>query len=134
MRQARPPKDVPPPLELECLKALWVLGEGSVRSVQTALEPRRRLAYTTVMTLLDRLARKGVVGRRKTGRFFVYVPQVDQETMRRRAVADLADALFEGSCAALASYLANGDQSPAPEPAPTREDPPPAQPLDASLL
>lgn len=108
MRQARPPKDVPPPLELECLKALWSLGEGNVRSVQERLQGRRPLAYTTVMTLLDRLTRKGVLVRRKQGRFFVYVPKVDQETMRQRALADLAEALFDGSAQLMGDYLRNG--------------------------
>ncbi len=108
MRQARPPKDVPPPLELECLKALWSLGEGNVRSVKDHLEARKPLAYTTVMTLLDRLTRKGVVDRRKQGRFFIYVPKIDRETMRQRAVADLADALFDGSAKLMGDYLRNG--------------------------
>ncbi len=130
MRQARQPKDVPPPLELECLKALWGLGEGSVREVRDRLQDRRPLAYTTVMTLLDRLARKGVVARRKQGRLFVYVPQVDRETMRLRAIADLAEALFDGKPALLGDYVRNGKVAenggghPPDEPAP----------LDASLL
>jgi predicted transcriptional regulator len=127
MRQARPPKDIPPPLELECLKSLWALGEGNVRAVQGEMQARRPLAYTTVMTLLDRLARKGVVGRRKAGRFFVYTPQVDRETMRRRAISDLADTLFDGSKELLESYCRNG----VPPREPEREEP---QRLDASLL
>ncbi|MCC6394611.1 MAG: BlaI/MecI/CopY family transcriptional regulator, partial [Bryobacterales bacterium] len=50
MRQPRQPKEIPPPLELECLKALWAIGEGNVRAVQAQMEARRKLAYTTVMT------------------------------------------------------------------------------------
>lgn len=128
MRQARPPKDVPPPLELECLKALWNLGEGNVRAVQQALEPRRPLAYTTVMTLLDRLARKGVVARRKSGRFFLYRPEVDKETMRRRAIADLVECLFDGSPQLLETYCRNGATAHEPQPRETEDR------LDASLL
>src|SRR5277367_3767723 len=58
-------REIPPPLEVECLKALWTLGEANVKDVRKALTGNRNLAYTTVMTVLDRLARKGGVSRRK---------------------------------------------------------------------
>ena len=73
---------IPPPLELECLKALWTLGEGNVSQVRQELAGTRPLAYTTVMTVLDRLAHKGVISRRKAGRAFLYVPQVSRETLQ----------------------------------------------------
>lgn len=44
MRRPAPPRDIPPPLELECLKALWGLGEGSVRDVRKILVANRNLA------------------------------------------------------------------------------------------
>lgn len=113
MRAARPPKDIPPPLELECLKVLWTIGEGNVRSVQQALEPRRRLAYTTVMTLLERLTKKGGLSRRKAGRSFIYTPLVDRDTMRRRAVSELTENLFDGSPDLLIAYIQNGAPPPA---------------------
>jgi predicted transcriptional regulator len=98
-------REMPPPLELQCLKVLWVLGEGNVSDVQQALAPHKPLAYTTVMTLLERLLRKGAVTREKHGRHFVYAPAVTEETLRRVAVRQLADAFFEGSETALARYL-----------------------------
>src|ERR1700752_4443349 len=105
MRQARPPKEIPPPLELECLKALWEIGEGNVRAVQSQIEPRRKLAYTTVMTLLDRLAKKGAVVRRKDGRAFWYMLQLDRETLRRKALQELMESLFDNSSECLLHYL-----------------------------
>jgi len=57
-------RDVPPPLELACLKALWSLEEGNVRAVQQIVALSRPLAYTTIMTVLDRLVRKGKLTRR----------------------------------------------------------------------
>ena len=68
-------RDVPPPLELACLKALWSLQEGNVRAVQQVVALSRPLAYTTIMTVLDRLVRKGKLTRRKVGRAFVYSPK-----------------------------------------------------------
>lgn len=105
MRKAGTQRDIPPPLELECLKALWMLGEANVRGIRQALLPRRNLAYTTVMTIMDRLARRGAVDRRKVGRSFVYAPVLSRETLRRLAVQELVDAFFSGSEEELVSYL-----------------------------
>ena len=101
-------REMPPPLELECLKALWILGEGNVRDVRQALTQNRNLAYTTVMTVLDRLARKGGVARRKVGRSFVYAPVLSRDVLRRLALKDLVDSFFDGSEQALLEYLRNG--------------------------
>jgi len=101
--------EIPPPLEIECLKILWTLGEANVKDVRQALTERRNLAYTTVMTVLDRLARKGRVARRKVGRSFMYEPVLSRETLRRLAVRELLDRYFEGSDEALIEYLRTGD-------------------------
>ncbi len=105
MRKQRAPREVPPPLELDCLRALWSLNNGTVKQVRSALLPSRELAYTTVMTVLERLVRKGAASRKKMGRSFVYVPLLSREVLRRAAVKDLADALFEGSEQELIRYL-----------------------------
>ncbi|MGE5646831.1 MAG: BlaI/MecI/CopY family transcriptional regulator [Acidobacteriota bacterium] len=105
---------IPPPLELRCLKALWELGEGNVKDVQQALGPDRKLAYTTVMTVLDRLVRKNAVARRKAGRAFVYTPVLTRETLRRAAVRRLVDTLFEGSEEELIAYMRGGGREPEP--------------------
>ena len=101
-------RDIPPPLELECLKVLWRLGEGHVKDVRRELIANRKLAYTTVMTVLDRLARKGCVVRRKVGRSFLYAPVLNRDNLRRLAIRDLVDCFFEGSEDALLDYLQSG--------------------------
>ena len=101
--------EIPPPLELECLKVLWNLGKGSVKDVRQGLTANRNLAYTTVMTVLDRLARKGGVARRKVGRSFLYEPVLSREALRRLAVRDLVDCFFEGSEEALLAYMRDGN-------------------------
>lgn len=100
-----PGRELPPPLEMECLKALWTLEHGSVRQVQDAMAPTRRLAYTTVMTVMDRLARRGCVQRQKRGRSFVYTPLLTRDCVRRMAVRELVETLFEGSEDSLRSFL-----------------------------
>jgi predicted transcriptional regulator len=72
-----PPEDLGP-LERAVLEQVWRgAGEVTVREVTAALP--RRLAYTTVMTTLDRLHRKGLLSRRKDGRAFRYAPRSTPE-------------------------------------------------------
>jgi BlaI family penicillinase repressor len=114
MARAAAQRELPPPLELLCLKALWALGEGSVNDVRRAVSRTKPLAYTTVMTLLDRLARKGVATRRKVGRAFQYAPQVSQDSVRRAAFREFLEQYFDGSSDRLQEFLR---RRPAPEPA-----------------
>ena len=105
MRRAGPPRDVPPPLEMLCLKALWSLGESYVAGVRSLVAETKPLAYTTVMTLLERLARKGVVSRRKVGRAFMYAPSISRDSMRRLALKEFVDCYFDGSQEKLVEFL-----------------------------
>ena len=102
---SKTPRDVPPPLELACLKALWSLQEGKVRAVQEVVARSRPLAYTTIMTVLDRLVRKGKLNRRKVGRAFVYAPEASRDSMRRAALRELIEGYFDGSEAELLEFL-----------------------------
>ncbi len=98
-------RDVPPPLELACLKALWSLEEGSVRDVRRIVTETRPLAYTTIMTVLERLVRKRKLERRKVGRAFVYAPTASRDAMRRVAIQELLDGFFDGSVEELIRFL-----------------------------
>ncbi len=129
MRRPGAPREIPPPLELECLKVLWKLGEASVKDVRGALLPSRPLAYTTIMTLLDRLVRKGAAARRRVGRLYLYAPLRTEEQVRRLAVRQLAEALFGGSLDQLRAFLAE-PAPPAPPPGSGSE----SGSLDAVLL
>jgi predicted transcriptional regulator len=109
-------RDVPPPLELACLKALWSLEEGNVRAVQQVVAESRPLAYTTIMTVLDRLVRKGKLTRRKVGRSFVYSPAATRDTMRRVALRELLEGYFDGSEEQLLLFLRGSAGKPAMAP------------------
>ncbi|MCC7342366.1 MAG: BlaI/MecI/CopY family transcriptional regulator [Bryobacterales bacterium] len=97
--------EIPPPLELACLTVLWKRGEADVGEVREAMHESRPLAYTTVMTVLERLAAKGMVTRQKSGRSFRYAPARKREEMRALAVAQLVDQFFDGSLAEFSRYL-----------------------------
>lgn len=111
-------RELPPPLEMMCLNALWELGEGNVEDVRKLVSQDRALAYTTVLTLLDRLARRGAVSRRKEGRGFRYQPTVDRDRLRRMALKLFLEHHFEGSEEKLKLFLevsvSAASESPAP--------------------
>jgi predicted transcriptional regulator len=98
-------RDVPPPLELLCLKALWALEQGKVKDVQQLVAQSRPLAYTTIMTVLDRLVRKGKLTRQKVGRAFLYSPHTPRDVMRRAAIQELVEGYFDGSEEQLVEFL-----------------------------
>src|SRR5579863_4980168 len=98
-------RELPPPLEMMCLNALWDIGEGNVEEVRKVVSANRPLAYTTVLTLLDRLARRGAVSRRKEGRGFRYQPTVARDKLRRMALRQFLDYHFDGSEAKLKIFL-----------------------------
>ncbi|MGB6265694.1 MAG: BlaI/MecI/CopY family transcriptional regulator, partial [Candidatus Acidiferrales bacterium] len=93
------------PLELDCMNTLWPMGEGTVREIRDSLAPRRPRAYTTIMTIMDRLARKGVVERRKSGRAYVYRPNLSAEDARTQAVSQVVENFYGGSREAMLSDL-----------------------------
>jgi predicted transcriptional regulator len=94
------------PLELDCLNTLWPMGEGTVREIRDRLAARLPRAYTTIMTIMDRLARKGIVERKKTGRAYVYRANLTAEEARTQALGHVVDKFFGGSKDALLAQLA----------------------------
>jgi BlaI family penicillinase repressor len=98
-------RELPPPLEMMCLNALWEIQEGNVEDVRKVVSQSRPLAYTTVLTLLDRLARRGAVSRRKEGRGFRYQPTVARDKLRRMALRQFLEYHFEGSETKLKIFL-----------------------------
>jgi len=80
-------------LESEVMERIWARGEISVRELH--LELAARLAYTTVMTTLDRLYKKGILQRRKVGKAFYYAPAMTQEDYHRTLTQHLVGMVLE---------------------------------------
>lgn len=87
------------------MNTLWPMGEGTVREIRERLAERRPRAYTTIMTIMDRLARKGVVQRRKSGRAYVYAPNLTAQDARKQALRHVVEGFFGGSEEALVAAL-----------------------------
>jgi predicted transcriptional regulator len=108
LKRCRGPQDLSR-LELECIRAIWLNQAATVAQVQACLWSSRPLAYTTVLTILDRLTRKGAVTRTQRGKAYIYKPVLSFEDARDTAVAGLMDFYFEGSPVKLIDYLKSGD-------------------------
>ena len=102
-------------LESEVMEVLWSDGEASVRTVMDALNQRARprRAYTTYMTIMARLHKKGVLDRRREGKTDYYAPKLSREeymTARARAqVEELVDEYGEVALTHFARQVASLD-------------------------
>jgi BlaI family transcriptional regulator, penicillinase repressor len=91
--------------ELEIMEVLWRLNEASVREVCDALTERKRPAYTTVQTIVQRLEQKGAVRRsRKIGNALMFEPTITRKSAYRRILDDLLE-LFGGSAQPVVAQL-----------------------------
>ena len=79
-------------LEREIMEEIWRGGEMSVRNIHTAFD--ERAAYTTLMTTLDRLYKKGLLERRKDGRAFLYEPRITREEFTHSIAKDIINGLL----------------------------------------
>jgi BlaI family penicillinase repressor len=97
------------PLELDCMNTLWPIGQATVREIRDLLAERRPRAYTTIMTIMDRLARKGVVERVKAGRAYVYRARLTVDEARTQALGQVLENFFGGSRESLVAHLGSGN-------------------------
>ena len=106
MARSKTPR--PTELELEILKVLWRDGPLAVREVRKALaagKARRRLAHTSVITMLNIMADKGFVSRTKQGKAFIFKPRVAEKQVSRGMLSDIVNRVFDGSSAAVMVQL-----------------------------
>lgn len=92
--------------ELEVLKTLWDEAPLTVREVMNRLHDRgRQVAYTTVLTFLQRLEQKGFVRSDKSGMAYVYRPAVTRERVSKSRLSSLLDELYDGAAGPLVLQL-----------------------------
>ncbi|HKE14360.1 MAG TPA: BlaI/MecI/CopY family transcriptional regulator [Kofleriaceae bacterium] len=149
------------PAEFDLMKVLWQLERGTVAEVRAEQAHRSGsdLAYTTVMTLLGRLAAKGAVTVDRARQPFVYRPAIRRDSIVRERLKQFIDSVFDGKAESLVLHLVEdeslgrdelrriqrrlgsdeteqgADQAEAEKPAaekPAPEKPAPEKPADAS--
>jgi BlaI family penicillinase repressor len=96
--------------QIALMRVLWAQGETSVAAAAEALAPERRLAHTTVATMLTRLEKRGLVEGRRDGRQLLYRARVAEHEVRRSMVASLLGTLFAGDAKALVAHLLREDE------------------------
>jgi len=92
-------------LEVDVMGIVWNLNTATVKDVFEVMYKRRGLAYTTIMTVMNRLAVKGILSQDKSTVPYVYRPLVARDEMATSMVREVVDRLLEGSAGTVMSYL-----------------------------
>ena len=93
-------------LQSEVMSAVWKLGEATVDDVRGEQPSGRRSAYNTVQTVLNRLVDRGLLGRDRRGRAFVYRPKLEESEYLARSINErLAGASPDARRAALVNLV-----------------------------
>lgn len=92
-------------VELELMNVLWRLGEGSVKDVLEALPNDRKLAYTSVSTIMRILEQKQVLKARKEGRGHIYFPRLTKSQYEATALKHVVQHVFDGTPVSLIKQL-----------------------------
>src|SRR5215212_11643846 len=83
-------------LEADVMEAIWACGRATVHDVHERLAAAdREVAYTTVMTVMSRLADKGLLKKRKEGAAYMYIPAASKEEFTRRTVGMVVSELLD---------------------------------------
>jgi predicted transcriptional regulator len=98
------------PQELAIMKVVWRLESATVRDVHDALNTRRTVAYTTVMTMLKILEEKGYLKKTMVERAHVYRPAKPRHQVLGAMVRDFVDRVFDGASDALLVHLAKDNK------------------------
>ncbi len=106
---------------MEVLQRVWTMGEASVADVHESIRKVRPVAYTTVMTVMRKLAKKGFLHCDRSESRYMYSPARPPGQVRQELVQDLLDQVFHGSAAALVQTLVRGESLSAEESAEIRK-------------
>lgn len=96
--------------EWKVMEALWERSPATVRDVRERLRPTTGWAYTTVKTILERMAAKGAIARRLRDRVGWFEPRLSRREARRSAVRTLLDRAFDGAFGSLLHHLASEER------------------------
>jgi predicted transcriptional regulator len=98
------------PLEAEVMRLVWEMGEVQVEEVHAVLQRDREIAYTTVMTVMSRLAAKGLLHRRKQGRAYLYRAARDRDEVAGSTLRAWAERFFGGRRLPAISFLLGAEK------------------------
>lgn len=106
--------ETPTDRELQALKVLWERGQATVRDIADAMNAAAqqrgedKLAYTTVLSLLQVMEQKGLVDHHRDGKAYVYIPRVEQQKTFRQLAGGFLEKVFDG---AVSEYVVHALES-----------------------
>jgi BlaI family transcriptional regulator, penicillinase repressor len=106
-------KPIPTDQELTILKIIWQRGQATVREVYEDLLKQRKIAYTTVLTMMGILERKGHLKKKAGDRAYVYTPAQPQSQVVEGMIKEFVKRVFNGSPKPLLVHLV-GDRELSP--------------------
>lgn len=95
------------PVEFELMEILWKLGRGTVHQVMAELPEHRKLAYTSVSTMLRILQQKKILTAKKEGRQHIYQPFYSKQLFANHSVKKIVKQIFSGKSSELMAFLVN---------------------------
>jgi predicted transcriptional regulator len=90
-------------LEKSVMDVLWEKGEVTGREVFEEIGRKRSLAFTTILTVMDRLLKKGLIKRIKKGRFFVYMASMSKDDFVKQVSQEVLQGIFDISASSAAT-------------------------------
>jgi BlaI family penicillinase repressor len=101
----RKPSPTLTPQELQIMKVVWSREKATVRDVYEEMLEERKIAYTTVMTMMNVLEKKGHLRKKAEGRSFLYRPTRPQQKVVGSMVREFVERVFGGAPGPLLAHL-----------------------------
>jgi predicted transcriptional regulator len=92
-------------LQRVVIEAVWELGEASVHQVRERISRRKKLAYTTVLTAMQKLEKAGWLRHRAEGKVYVYVPTRTREEAGATSLRKFMERMFDGDALLMFQHL-----------------------------
>lgn len=91
-------------LEIEIMPIVWRNGKVTVKDVFEEMYEKHKLAYTTIMTVMNRLAKKGILEQDRSTIPYVYSAAISKQDMAAKMLDEVVDKVLDGSAGLLVSY------------------------------
>jgi predicted transcriptional regulator len=100
------------PLQLRVMRLMWTSGSATVHGVHAALNLESEgapLAYTTVLSVMRNLARRGFLSQQPAGRSHVFAAVIGEESFKRKVLRQVCDSMFAGQIENLLHFVVSRD-------------------------
>ena len=92
-------------LQRAVIEVVWELGEASVHQVRNRLGQKKKLAYTTILTAMQKLEKAGWLQHRTQGKSYIYLPTRTREEAGAKSVRKFMERIFDGNALLMFQHL-----------------------------